>query len=813
VITDATFPVEPWTVRETRLDLNLIAQSESVFALSNGHIGLRGNLDEGEPHGIPGTYLTSFYELRPLPYAESAYGNPESSQSIVNVTNGKLIRLLVDDEPFDVRYGSLVSHERVLDMRAGTLTRRADWISPAGKRVRVTSTRLVSFTQRAIAAIEYEVEAVDSPMRIVVQSELVANEAVPATSNDPREAAAMASPLEAVDQTVTDRGVVLVHRTKASQLQVAAGMSHIVECDGHIDIETNVVPDWARLTAVTTLQPGQTLKLVKYFGYGWSSVRTQQALRDQVTGAVIAARLTGFSGLLAEQRSYLDEFWDGADVEIAGDDDIQQAVRFGLFHVLQAGARTEGRGIPAKGLTGPGYDGHTFWDTEMFVLPVLIYAKPDAAAHALRWRYSTLDLAIQRAQMLGVSGAAFPWRTIRGQECSGYWPAGTAAMHVTADIASALARYTTTTGDESVEIEGGVELLAETARLWMSLGTYGRDGKWHVAGVTGPDEYTALVDDNVYTNLAAAHNLDAAADAAERHPDLSAQLGVTPSEIAGWRAAADAVFLPYNSELQVHEQNAGFTNLPEWDFEASRESYPLLLHAPYFELYRRQVIKQADLELAMCAFGHRFSDADKARNVDYYEPRTVRDSSLSANVQAVICAEVGHLELAHDYAYEAALIDLHDIHHNTRDGLHIASLAGAWVALVAGFGGLRDTGGRLSFDPHLPNDINQLCFNLRWRGSRLKVDISHTDVTYSLRDGAGSVVLLHDGDELTLHAGESVVRKIAKRTPLLPRPSQPPGREPGARPSATAAAADSTVAAEPASAAESASAASKSRTE
>ncbi|MDQ1465177.1 MAG: hypothetical protein QOC73_2118, partial [Actinomycetota bacterium] len=616
MITDAPFPVEPWTVRETRLDLDLIAQSESVFALSNGHIGLRGNLDEGEPHGIPGTYLTSFYELRPLPYAESAYGNPESSQSIVNVTNGKLIRLLVDDEPFDVRYGSLVSHERVLDMRAGTLTRRADWISPAGKRVRVTSTRLVSFTQRAIAAIEYEVEAVDSPMRIVVQSELVANEAVPATSNDPREAAAMASPLEAVDQTVTDRGVVLVHRTKASKLQVAAGMSHIVECDGHIDIETNVVPDWARLTAVTTLQPGQTLKVVKYFGYGWSSVRTQQALRDQVTGAVIAARLTGFSGLLAEQRSYLDEFWDGADVEIAGDDDIQQAVRFGLFHVLQAGARTEGRGIPAKGLTGPGYDGHTFWDTEMFVLPVLIYAKPDAAAHALRWRYSTLDLAIQRAQMLGVSGAAFPWRTIRGQECSGYWPAGTAAMHVTADIASALARYTTTTGDESVEIEGGVELLAETARLWMSLGTYGRDGKWHVAGVTGPDEYTALVDDNVYTNLAAAHNLDAAADAADRHPDLSAQLGVTPSEVAGWRAAADAVFLPYNSELQVHEQNAGFTNLPEWDFEASRESYPLLLHAPYFELYRRQVIKQADLELAMCAFGHRFSDADKARNVD-----------------------------------------------------------------------------------------------------------------------------------------------------------------------------------------------------
>jgi alpha,alpha-trehalose phosphorylase len=788
VITDAPFPVEPWTVRETRLDLDLIAQSESVFALSNGHIGLRGNLDEGEPHGIPGTYLASFYELRPLPYAESAYGNPESSQSIVNVTNGKLIRLLVDDEPFDVRYGSLVSHERVLDMQAGTLTRQAEWISPAGKRVRIKSTRLVSFTQRAIAAIEYEVEAIDSPMQIVVQSELVANEAIPAMSNDPREAAAMTSPLEAVDQTITERGVVLVHRTKASKLQVAAAMSHTVDHDGQFDVETQIVPDWARLTAVATLQPGQTLKLVKYVGYGWSSVRTQQALRDQVSGAVVVARRAGFDGLLAEQRSYLDDFWDAADVEVVGDDDIQQAVRFGLFHVLQAGARTEGRGIPAKGLTGPGYDGHTFWDTEAFVLPVLTYAKPEAAAHALRWRYSTLQLAKQRAQMLGVRGAAFAWRTIRGQECSGYWPAGTAAMHITADIASALARYTAITGDESVEIEGGVELLAETARLWMSLGNYGRDGKWHVAGVTGPDEYSALADDNAYTNLAAAHNLHVAADAAERHRELSAQLGVTPDEITGWRAAAEAVFLPYNAELRVHEQNAGFTNLPEWDFEASRDSYPLLLHVPYFELYRRQVIKQADLELAMCTFSSHFSDEDKARNVDYYEPRTVRDSSLSANVQAVICAEVGHLELAHDYAYEAALIDLHDIHHNTRDGLHIASLAGAWVALVAGFGGLRDVANQLSFDPHLPKDISSLRFNLRWRGSRLKVDVSHDEVTYSLRDGADEVMFRHAGEELTLHSGESAVRKIAKRTPLLPRPSQPPGREPAARSSASASA-------------------------
>jgi alpha,alpha-trehalose phosphorylase len=783
MIDHPAYPAEPWQLRETRLNLDVIAQSESLFALANGHIGLRGNLDEGEPHGIPGTYLNSFFELRPLPYAESAYGNPESSQSIVNVTNGKLIRLLVDDEPFDVRYGTLVSHERVLDLRAGTLVRTVEWISPAGKKIRLRSTRLVSFTQRAIAAIEYEVEAVDDPMRIVVQSELVANEAVPAQTGDPREAAAMESPLEAVDQSVTDQGMLLVHRTRASKLQMAAGMTNVFEGPSKIDLESHYAPDWARQTAISSLQPGEKLTLRKYVGWGWSNVRSQEALRDQVAGAVTMARLSGFEQLLAEQRTFLDEFWDGADVEVVGDDEIQQAARFGLFHVLQASARSEGRGIAAKGLTGPGYDGHTFWDTEAFVLPVLIYTAPDAAAHALRWRYSTLDLAKQRAQLLGVRGAAFAWRTIRGEECSGYWPAGTAAMHVTADIGNALARYTEVTGDLSLEVQGGLELLAETARLWMSLGNFGRDGKWHIAGVTGPDEYTALVDDNIYTNLAAAHNLVAAADAAERHLDLAAQFGVTSSEIATWRAAAATVAVPYNEQLRVHEQNYGFTMLPEWDFEAWKDKYPLLLHVPYFELYRRQVIKQADLELAMCMYGSVFSPDDKARNVDYYEQRTVRDSSLSANVQAVICAEVGHLELAYDYASEAAFIDLHDIHHNTRDGLHMASLAGAWTALVVGFGGARDEGGTLQFRPQLPEAIDRLCVNLRWRGLKVKVDISRQDATYSLRDGAdATLTLYHEGNEVTVRAGASVSRPITPITPLLARPKQPVGREPVARP-------------------------------
>ena len=778
MVDEAVFPVEPWCVRENGLDLDLLARSESVFALSNGHVGLRGNLDEGEPYGIPGTYLNSFYELRPLPYAEPAYGYPESGQTVVNVTNGKLIRLLVDDVPFDVRHGRLLEHERVLDLRAGTLTRHADWESPAGGRVRVRSTRLVSFTQRAVAAIEYMVDAVDGPVRLIVQSELVANEPNPPRSGDPRVAAVLENPLVALEQDVHDRGTLLLHRTQRSGLLMAAGMDHLVEAPGEVSVETTATEDWARTTYVCTLERGQRLRIVKLLAYGWSGVRSKPALRDQVAAALTGARHTGLEDLLAEQRAYLDEFWDGADVRVEGDPELQQAVRFSLFHVLQAGARGEGRCLPAKGLTGPGYDGHAFWDTEAYMLPVLTYTHPKAAADALRWRHSTLGLAKERAATLGLRGAAFPWRTIRGQECSGYWPAGTAAFHVNADIAAAVTRYRSVTGDETLEVEAGLELLVETARLWMSLGHRDVDGAWHIAGVTGPDEYTAIVNDNVFTNLAAAHNLRSAAEAVQRHPGPAHDLGVTASETAAWLDAANAVNVAYDSNLGVHQQSAGFTRLPEWDFEASRDKYPLLLHAPYFDLYRHQVIKQADLMLAQHWFGHHFDDEDKARNVDYYERRTVRDSSLSATVQAVTAAEVGHLELAYDYAYEAAQIDLRDIDHNSRDGLHVASLAGVWTALVAGFGGLRQHDGLLSFNPQLPDGITGLCFTVRWRGLRLTVDVERDRVTYTLRDGTdSSLAFRHHGTEVTVTTGKPVIQQISKRLPMLPRPPQPPGRE------------------------------------
>jgi len=777
VIEQSGFTVEPWAIRENELDLDRLAQTESVFALSNGHVGVRGNLDEGEPHGLPGTYLAGFWESHPLPYAEAGYGDPEQGQAVVNVTNGKIMRLLVGDSPFDVRYGKLLKHERVLDLRDGVLRRTVEWTSPSHQSVRVRSTRLVSFAQRAILAIEYQVEPIDEAIRVVVQSELITNEELPDSGTDPRSGRGIGARLESEFHEAADSRGLLVHRTKGSELRVAASMRHEVTGPEGTESSVESFPDVARHIVATELKPGETLRIVKYVAYGWSRERSTPALQDQASAALSEAHSIGWDGLMAAQREYLDKFWACADVEIDGDPELQQATRFGLLHVLQAGARAEQRAIAAKGLTGSGYEGHTFWDSEAFVLPVLTYTLPQAAADALRWRHATLDRARDRATQLRLSGAAFPWRTIHGEECSGYWPAGTAAFHINADIAAAVLRYQQAVDDKDFEQKIGLELLVETARMWHSLGHRDAEGGFRIDGITGPDEYSAIADNNIYTNLMAQRNLRGAADLAERHPKEAQSLGVDQEEVGSWRDAADSVVIPYDEQRKVHPQSEGFTQHQDWDFEGTTpDQYPLLLHFPYFDLYRKQVVKQADLVLTLHTCSESFTDEQKLANFDYYEALTVRDSSLSACTQAVVAAEVGHLGLAYIYYREAALMDLDDLEHNVRDGLHIASLAGAWTAAVAGFGGMRDDAGRLSFKPQLPDEITRLAFRIGYKGSVLSVEIEPEQATYRLLTGETTQVT-HYGSDIQLTTDGPVSMPVPAR-PRLEPPRQPAGREP-----------------------------------
>ncbi|WP_259461068.1 MULTISPECIES: glycoside hydrolase family 65 protein [unclassified Microbacterium] len=779
-MTGPRFDVDDWSVGIDRVEVENLAHEESVFGLSNGHVGWRGSLDEGDPRGVAGSYLNGVFEEHPMPYAEDGYGYPEHGQSVINVSNGQILRLIVGDEPFDVRHGKILSHSRRLDLRDGTLTRDLDWESPAGRRVRVRSTRLVSFTHRSVAAVRYVVSAVGAPVDVTVLSEMLANEPLPIVHDDPRVQDLLAEPWDEVSSIAVGTSATLVHRTRKSDLTVAVAMDHAVAGSGSAapSVAAEAQGDHARITVRAVLQEGENLEILKVVGHEWSPSLSAATLRDRAEAAVADALSDGWDSLVEGQRARLDDYWECADVRVEGEPRLQQAVRFALFQVFQASDRAELRSVPGKGLTGSGYEGHTFWDFEGFVLPVLTSTAPHAAEQALRWRHSTLGHARERAEQLHLKGAAFAWRTIDGRESSGYWPASTAAFHINAAIAGAVLHYVRATGDRDLERDIGVEILAETARLWVSLGRWDAQGGFHIDGVTGPDEYSALANNNVYTNLMARLNLRGAAAAARRHPDVARSHGVEDDEISGWEAVAAAMTIPFDHARGVHPQSAGYTDLAPWDFDSTGpDQYLLQEHFPYFDLYRRQVIKQADLVLALYFAHEAFTAEEKARAFHYYEALTVRDSSLSAAVQAVLAAEVGHLELAYDYLAEVATIDLDDLHGNTEQGLHIAALAGVWTAITGGFGGMRDSEAGLTFSPRLPPQLSQLSFGVRIHGCTLRVDVTPAETTYRLSTGS-PVTIRHFGEELVLEAGRPVVVDTPPLTPSGPRPTQPRGREP-----------------------------------
>ena len=773
--------VDPWAHRETGWSQGFAAQSESLLALSNGYLGIRGTLDEGAPAAVPGTYLNGFFETRPIPYADRGYGDPESDQVMIGVTDGTRIRLMVEGEALDVRKGAVLEHERVLDLRAGMLVRTLLWRSPGGHQVRVRSRRLVSLRHRELAGIEYEIQAISGPLGVTVHSELSADARRARDPDDPRAGAALPSDTLAA-RSADGRGqrAVLVHETRRSLRMVAAGMDHVVHAAGPSRTTMHASGSLARWSLTAVIEPARPVRLVKLLAYHWASDAAAPALCGDVHNSLDDALTLGFEGLATTQRAVLKHLWEYADIELDGDPEVQHALRYALFTLHQNATFAGGHAIPAKGLTGPGYNGHAFWDTEMFLLPVLTYCVPAHAAAQLRWRASTLLAAKARARRLGLRGAAFPWRTIDGEECAAYLPAGTAAFHVNADIAHALVRHVTATGDERFEREVAAPVLVETARLWVSLGYHDRrrGGRFSIDGVTGPDEYSTLVDNNLYTNVMAQANLRAAVDVVER---LGAdELHVTPDEVTAWRNAAAAMTLPYDDELGIHLQDEDFARHAPFDFDAvGSDAYPLFLHVPYFELYRRQVVKQPDLVLAMVLCGEAFGADQKLRNFAYYDALTVRDSSLSAGTLAVMAARIGDVQLAYDYLAEAILLDHHDLARNTADGLHLAAFAGGWIAVIEGLAGLCQHDGRLSFSPRLPMGLRRISFGVTVQDSRLQVDITRRAATYTLRAGP-DLDVEHFDTPLTVTRGRPATRLIAPAPPLTPV-RQPPGRAPRRR--------------------------------
>ncbi len=784
-------PVDPWRLVESRPggDPGVM---ETLFATANGYLGMRATPEEGRDVAQYGTFLNGFHETWSIHHAESAFGFAKTGQTMISVPDSSVLKLYVDDEPLLLTIADLESYERWIDFREGVLRRELIWRTPAGKRVQVSSSRMVSFTQRHLALMELQVTMLDGAAPVAVSSQIINRQDVaddfgkggggssPITDkDDPRRTTDFTHRvLEPLQDWHSERRMLLGYRVAQSGMTLAVGADHEVECEAEMEYLIDTMPDLGRQVVRGHLEQGQTLTVRKAVTYHSSRSVPHRELFDRCRRTLDRVREEGFSTHYDQQREYLADFWTSSDVQLPGQDAAQQATRWCLFQLAQAAARSDQWGIPAKGVTGSGYEGHYFWDSEVYVVPFLTFTQPRWARNALRFRTNLLPKARERARELNQRGALFPWRTINGDEASAYYAAGTAQYHIDADVAYAFAQYVDVTGDQDFQHRDGVRVLVETARLWADLGFWRHmaDGSasFHINGVTGPDEYTTVVNNNMFTNVMARYNLRRACRAVRElqeadptaYEALRVELELDELEVEQWNECADGMFIAKDETLGIHLQEDRFLEREVWDLSSTpEEAFPLLLNFHPLVIYRFQVIKQADVVLALFLRGSEFTAEEKRRNFEYYDPITTGDSSLSAVVQCIMAAEVGHQKAALDYFRAGLFVDLGDLHHNAADGVHIASAGGVWNALVHGFGGMRQDEGRISFDPRLPADWPELRFPLTVRGSRFRVRLVREAISFTLETGEPLAVTVR-GQEVTITA-DGVTVPLEDQGPLL----------------------------------------------
>jgi alpha,alpha-trehalose phosphorylase len=771
---DPVYPaaVDPWRVVHARRPLGFeLAKLESLFALANGTLGVRGGLEE-DRSPTQGSFLTGVWERTPIEYHERFPGFARSTDTRIPVPDGVRIGLRLGDAPVHLREGEWLAFEQALDLRGGRLERTLRWRSPGGATLAIEAERIVPLTTPNLLCIRYRVTSIDYNGPITLESAIVASVNAAEQGDDPRIGTRIQGGLS-VTASDADRTLASIcQRTQNSHIRLACGQRHRV-LHSRLSFARAIIEDDGGVQQhyVAELRPGESVALEKFVAYAWSRPEggdSEASLLDNVATTLERALTVDFDSHRAEQARAFAEFWQAADLNIDGDASVEQALRFNLFHLMQSTPRDGSGSAAAKGLTGEGYEGHYFWDAEAFILPVLAFTSPQHARSMLEYRVRTLDRARNHArEMNHPTGALYAWRTISGDECSAYFPSGSAQYHINAAIAFALRLYVEASGDLDFLVQGGAEVLFETARLWHHVGGYNprRGNAFCICQVTGPDEYTALVDNNYYTNHMAQQHLRYAGSVAsqlgrERPQDyarIAAQLELTDKEIAAWLAAADAMYLPVDAQLGIFPQDDEFLDKPRLPIARVSEHghRPLLLQLHPLTIYRHQVCKQADVLQAFVLAGNAIDMETKRRNFDYYEGVTVHDSTLSASTFSVVAAEVGYAQKAYGYFLDTLRVDLDNLHGNTSHGVHMAAMAGSWLALTWGFGGMRTVDGHLSFAPSLPASWSSYSFGVRWRDHHIRVAIKKDRVEYALTEGA-QLEIRHRGKALLLHAGHTV---------------------------------------------------------
>jgi alpha,alpha-trehalose phosphorylase len=730
-----------WKISSRALEVSQLLTEESLFFTGNGYLGIRGNYEEGLVEGstIRGTYLNAFHEVVSIEYGEKLFAFPETQQKLVNMIDSQSVDIFFGNEKFSLFEGEVLSYERHLHLDKGFTERIIHWRSTGGKEAKLRFQRLVSFTEKEVFIQKITIEPVNYRDDIRLISTVNGNVTNFVDPKDPRVSSGHAKCLTVVNQLQEeDLGIVEVE-TLRSKLKAACGVHYTTNRSlsrHNQQTEGTLVSEFSgQLTDTIVLE--KRSMFVDSMRHGDNLFTVVKELNNRFKSET-------FDSFLEKQITYLNGFWKNADVEIKGDDKLQEGLRFNLYHLLQSAGQDKYSNIAAKGLSGEGYEGHYFWDTEIYMIPVFLMTNPDIAKRLLIYRYSILDGARARAKEMGHrKGALFPWRTISGSECSSFFPAGTAQYHISADIAYSFIQYFMVTEDMEFLKEYGAEVLFETARLWLDVGHF-KNNEFRIDAVTGPDEYTCIVNNNYYTNAMAKHNLKWAEKVyriLEKYDskvlnDLKDNIKLENNEVTEWLEASNKMYLPYDDTLKLNPQDDTFLHKDVWDFEQTpEENYPLLLHYHPLTLYRYQVCKQADTILAHFLLEDEQSMETMKNSYDYYEKVTTHDSSLSSCVFSIMASKLGYENKAYDYFIETARMDLENTHGNTKDGLHMANMGGTWMAIIFGFAGLRIKEDTIHLQPLLPKQWDSFAFPLQYKGRKLRVEISKEAIRVTLHFG------------------------------------------------------------------------------
>jgi alpha,alpha-trehalose phosphorylase len=726
-----------------KLDNNTLLLHETLFHNANGYIGVRSAFEEGFPADyktVRGQYINGFYDFHEAKQAERLYGLVQEKQTMLNVADTQSVSVYFDDEPFSMFTGTVLESRRWINMKQGVTGRYIAWRSPQGKELEITITRMASFHQLSLFTIEYQIKSNNFSGNIMVESYHSGNVTNYFDPNDPRTADEGFQYLTPTACNIQYGASYITSRTSKSGLEVCSCVKNFLS--GETERQFIIGDNAAQCQLGTSIREGESVMLVKYSLFA-DSLRADDC-KAHAAAEMKKALSVPIQAFYQAQETYLAEYWKNCDVEIhCAEDALNVALRYNLFQLIQAASKDEYGNVAAKGLSGEGYEGQYFWDSEMYVQPFFTVTNPDVTKNLILNRYEALRLAKDNARILGhLKGALYPWRTIMGKECSGYFPAGSAQYHINGDIAYAVIAYYLATNDEVFIQSQGAEIIYETARLWMDVGNF-KDGGFHINEVTGPDEYTCLVNNNYYTNVLAQYHLNWAVKLYGRFGKSAIfrktceRLRLMPEEIAGFKDAAARMALPYDEALKINPQDDSFLQKKRWDMETiPRDCFPLLMHYHPLHLYRYQICKQADTVLAHCILEDAQPEETIRRSFEYYEKITTHDSSLSKSIFCIVAARLGMIEKAFDYFGDSLYLDLLDHQRNTRDGLHIANMGGNYMAIVYGFGGFRLKEDGIYFTPALPKNWTGYQFHIHYRGSLINIEVYADHCAFYLESGS-----------------------------------------------------------------------------